>query len=54
MKQEDKVREKIDKLLEQVGFVIQDRAEFNRLASLGVAVREFVMQTEAKRIICFL
>ncbi len=43
MKPEDKVREKIDELLKQVGFVIQDRAEFNRLADLGVAVREFVM-----------
>lgn len=43
MKPEDKIRQKIDELLEQVGFVIQDRAEFNRQAALGVAVREFVM-----------
>lgn len=48
MKPEDKVREKIDKLLEQVGFVIQDSAEFNRQASLGVAVREFVMSDRSK------
>lgn len=48
MKPEDKVREKIDDILKQVGFVIQDREEFNRNASLGVAVREFVMSDESK------
>lgn len=48
MKPEDKVREKIDDILKQVGFVIQDREEFNRNASLGVAVREFVMRDESK------
>ena len=48
MKPEDKVRERIDDILKQVGFVIQDREEFNRNASLGVAVREFVMSDESK------
>lgn len=48
MKPEDKAREKIDELLKQVGFVIQDRAEFNRNASFGVAVREFVMSDGSK------
>ena len=48
MKPEDKVREKIDDILKQVGFVIQDREEFNRNASLGVAIREFVMSDESK------
>ena len=48
MKPEDKVREKIDDILKQVGFVIQDREEFNRNASLGVAVREFVMSDGSK------
>lgn len=48
MKPEDKAREKIDELLKQVGFVIQDRAEFNRKASFGVAVREFVMSDGSK------
>ena len=48
MKPEDKAREKIDELLKQVGFVIQDREEFNRNASFGVAVREFVMSDGSK------
>lgn len=48
MKPEDKAREKIDELLKQVGFVIQDRAKFNRNASSGVAVREFVMSDGSK------
>lgn len=38
---EDKAREKIDKLLEAAGWVVQSPDEFNRNASLGVAVREF-------------
>ena len=36
-------REKIDRLLEAAGWVLQDYADFNRKASLGVAVREFSM-----------
>lgn len=34
-------REKIDRLLDAAGWVLQDKDEFNRNASLGVAVREF-------------
>ncbi len=34
-------RETIDKLLEAAGWVLQDMKDFNRNASLGVAVREF-------------
>lgn len=34
-------RKKIDALLESAGWVIQNKDEFNRNASLGVAVREF-------------
>lgn len=46
---EAKAREKIDELLIQAGWVIQNRNTFNRKASLGVAVREFLMSdnTEA-------
>ena len=38
-------REKIDRLLEAAGWVLQDRDEFNRNASTGVAVREFPMSS---------
>lgn len=38
---EELAREKIDTLLEAVGWIIQDYKDFNRNASLGVAVREF-------------
>jgi type I restriction enzyme, R subunit len=38
---EAEARETIDQLLEAAGWVLQDRAEFDRTASLGVAVREF-------------
>lgn len=46
---EAKARLKIDDLLIQAGWDIQDRADFNRHAKLGVAVREFLMSdnTEA-------
>lgn len=49
MNPEEKARLKIDEELTQAGWVIQDRKDFNRNASLGVAVREFLMQdnTEA-------
>ena len=49
MNPEEKARLKIDEELIQAGWVIQDRKDFNRNASLGVAVREFLMQdnTEA-------
>lgn len=38
---EQKARQKIDELLQAAGWTIQDMANFNRNASLGVAVREF-------------
>ena len=38
---EELARIKIDQLLEAAGWTIQDMAEFNRNAALGVAVREF-------------
>ena len=38
---EQLARQKIDSLLRAAGWVIQNMAEFNRNASLGVAVREF-------------
>ena len=49
MKDEAKTRINIDELLESCGFVLQDKAEFNRLAKAqgqdfsAVAVREFMM-----------
>lgn len=41
MQPEAKARLKIDELLMAAGWVIQDRADFDRTAALGVAVREF-------------
>lgn len=38
---EEIAREKIDQLLSAAGWLLQDRSEFDRNASLGVAVREF-------------
>ena len=42
---EQAARKKIDKLLEAAGWVLQHFQEFNRNASLGVAVREFPLTT---------
>lgn len=36
-------REKIDRLLEAAGWVLQDKDDLNRYAALGVVVREFPM-----------
>ncbi len=44
-KPEEKARQKIDKLLEAAGWVIQDRDELNLGASLGVIIREFPLKT---------
>src|SRR5437016_1855274 len=41
MKPEERARQNIDELLRQVGWVVQDREQFNVGASRGVAVREF-------------
>jgi len=42
---EDKAREKIDQLLRDAGWQVQDRAETNLHADRGVAVREFPMKS---------
>ena len=44
MTPEEKARVEIDNMLEQAGWVVQDRSELNIRASLGVAIREFVMK----------
>ena len=44
MTPEEKARIEIDEMLEQAGWVVQDRSELNIRASLGVAIREFVMK----------
>jgi type I restriction enzyme R subunit len=38
---EQKARRKIDRLLEQCGWVLQDYDEMNISAAVGVAIREF-------------
>ena len=45
MTPEQKARESIDKRLLQAGWVLQDMAQLNPQASLGVAVREFPTST---------
>lgn len=42
---EDHARQKIDALLCAAGWEIQDPVDFNRNASLGVAVREFQLES---------
>lgn len=42
---EQVARQKIDHLLTEVGWVLQDRDAFDRNAALGVAVREFPLPT---------
>ena len=41
MKPEERARKLIDDLLEQANWTVQDMADLNLSASLGVAVREF-------------
>jgi type I restriction enzyme R subunit len=45
MTPEAKAREVIDKKLEQAGWLLQDMRQFNPLAALGVAVREYPTST---------
>lgn len=45
MNPEDRAREKIDELLEAAGWRVQDRLAMNLGAGLGVAVREFTLDT---------
>jgi type I restriction enzyme, R subunit len=44
MKPEEKARQNIDKLLQAAGWCVQDLAQLNLNAALGVAVREFPTQ----------
>ncbi|MFA6280587.1 MAG: DEAD/DEAH box helicase family protein [Bdellovibrionales bacterium] len=44
MTPEELARQKIDALLKQAGWVIQDRANFDRFAARGVAVEEFLVK----------
>lgn len=44
-KPEERARTLIDAQLEAAGWIVQDRAELNRKAGLGVAVREYPMAT---------
>src|SRR6266403_6411912 len=41
MQPEARARQKIDELLTAAGWIVQNRADFDRTAALGVAVREF-------------
>ncbi|MBM4462174.1 MAG: DEAD/DEAH box helicase [Chloroflexi bacterium] len=45
MKPEEKARQKIDQLLRDAGWVVQDLQQLNLGAFLGVAVREFPLQS---------
>ena len=45
MTPEQKARQKIDKKLEQSGWIVQDMKQLNLFAGLGVAVREFPTST---------
>lgn len=45
MKPEEKARQVIDQLLQAAGWVIQDYKQLNPAASLGVAIREFTLET---------
>lgn len=45
MTPEEKARQNIDKKLEQAGWIVQKREEFNPGAGIGIAVREFPTDT---------
>ncbi len=45
MKPEEKARQRIDKLLDAAGWRVQDMSRLNLSASLGVAVREFPVES---------
>ncbi len=44
MTPEEKARQEIDKILQEAGWIVQDRSELNIRVSFGVAVREFIMK----------
>src|SRR6266446_8324219 len=43
MQPEARARQKIDELLTAAGWIVQNRADFDRVAAFGVAVREFAL-----------
>ncbi len=45
MKPEEKARQRIDQLLNEAGWVVQDVQELNLGAALGVAIREFPLES---------
>ncbi len=45
MKPEEKARQRIDQLLNEAGWVMQDVQELNLGAALGVAIREFPLES---------
>ena len=47
MTPEQKARQRIDQQLEQAGWAVQDYADLNLSAGLGVAVREFPLKVGA-------
>src|SRR3989440_6220126 len=53
MKPEEQARQKIDDLLTQAGWAVQDRDRFNLRASRGVAIREFSLSTGAADYLLF-
>ena len=54
MKPEEKAREKIDRLLEDAGWVVQHFEHLNLGASLGVAVREFQLKSGSADYLLFI
>ena len=53
MRPEDLARQKIDEMLEQAGWIVQDRNRFNLSAGRGVVIREFSMSTGAADYLLF-
>jgi len=45
MKPEEKARQRIDQLLNEASWVVQDVQELNLGAALGVAIREFPLES---------
>ncbi len=54
MKPEELARQKIDEMLTQAGWSVQDRDRLNLYASQGVAIREFSMTTGATDYLLFI
>lgn len=51
---EQKARQKIDKQLQQAGWIVQDLKDFNPSAGLGIAVREYPTESGAADYILFI